>query len=75
MLQPQFANKQRFYKLQSVSNHIGCQKSKEPTTAFYICVLSALRLCVWLFAFGYIHLFCIYKCFMPAFRTKKRKIF
>lgn len=49
MLQPQFANKQRFYKLQSVSNHIGCQKSKEPTTAFYICVLSALRLCVWLF--------------------------
>ena len=29
--------------------HISCQKSKESTTAFYICVLSALRLCVWLF--------------------------
>jgi len=36
-------------KLQSVSNRIGCQKKKEPITAFQTCVLSALRLCVWLF--------------------------
>ena len=75
MLQPQFANKQRFYKLQSVSNHIGCQKSKEPTPAFYICVLSALRLCVWLFDNFYFEVIYAYQTFFFTFWTIQRKVF
>ncbi len=34
-------------------------KKKEPITAFLICVLSALRLCVWLCDNGYIKIFCL----------------
>ena len=50
-------------------------KKKEPITAFLICVLSALRLCVWRFDNGYIKLFNINQTLALTFWTKKRKVF
>ena len=51
------------------------QNRKEPITACYTCVLSALRLSVWLCDNWYIHLFYVNKGFLSAFRAVQRKVF
>ena len=50
-------------------------KKEKPITAFLICALSALRLCVWLFDNWYIHLLYVNKGFLFAFRAVQRKVF
>ena len=50
-------------------------KKEKPITAFLICALSALRLCVWLFDNWYIHLLYVNKGFLFAFRAVQGKVF
>ena len=50
-------------------------KKEKPITAFLICALSALRLCVWLFDNRYIQLSCGDQCFMLAFGTVQWEVF
>jgi hypothetical protein len=48
---------------------------KEPITAFYICVLSALRLCVWLCDNRNIEFFYMNKRFFPAFGAEQGEVY